>query len=108
MIRSKLKTVAAASIAVLGLTLIGPVGPASASTYQDFYSFGCGTGNNIRISSDTTGNVQHYRNNALSAYWYGGATRSVHYSNGTRYLTTASVETTTSNAWVYSANVYCS
>lgn len=106
MSKGKLKGALVAMTAAAALTLVGPVGGALASTYQDFYSFGCG-GGNIQMSSDTTGNTRHMRNGSLWAYWNGSSTRAVHYSNGTTYVTHGSVETSGTSAWVYSASIYC-
>ena len=79
---------------------------ASAATYQDLYNFSCGSAK-WKIVSNTTGNTQHYRSYAVSAYWYGSSVRVTRTSHLHCSGTQSSVETAGANRWVYSASASC-
>lgn len=91
----------------LALSILSPAPPASAATYQDFYSVSC-TGTALcRITSSTTGFTEHFRDGVRTAYWSNGNTRSTRISTKSKSINHASVETSGSYAWLYSASISC-
>jgi hypothetical protein len=103
--QSRLRFGAIAALAIAGSVVI-QAAPAFASQYQDLYSLSCGAAY-VRISSNTTGSVEHWRNGSLSTSWSGNATKAYHWDYKYHSVSSSSVETYGSSAWVYTAQGMC-
>lgn len=99
---------AIATIATTATLVLVPGLAANASTYQDHYDYKCGAGV-WRITSNTTGNVLHYRNHAVTAYWNGGSIRITRISAplSAHSGSQSSTQTAGAHKWVYSASATC-